>query len=151
SLLQAQKESPDLLPYRRPPRESPPVAADQPRKFETLVDRYAVITPRLSQTVHEQGFDVSLEIVEDRVLLSHRIPGLQRQERLDGAGWARIKRLDAPGRAAADEECQVDRQSQLLPLLVTQTKARQDFDPGLDSPEAGVLAAAEQDRTRRAC
>ncbi|MEJ7743782.1 MAG: hypothetical protein WKF73_15335 [Nocardioidaceae bacterium] len=64
----------------------------------------------------QQGLDIWLEHSELRIGSYHRVPGLQRQLRLGGAGRTGIEGHGAPLHRVAEQERKADRDLQLVPL-----------------------------------
>ena len=99
------------------------------------------------KAIDEECFHVGLELAQDRVFFLQLLPGLQGQKRFGAAGGAWVDGDDPLRACAAEEEGQVDREVQFLPLRIGQAKAGQEFDIPGHAAVASVELAAEEDGT----
>src|SRR5438105_4755834 len=100
AFLQAEEELRNLRPDLGSSGKAAPVQANQADQLVTLVDGDAVELAGRIDAVDQQGLNVRLQVLEDRILLFQLPPGFQRQQRFRDPGRTGIKRLDLIGRRA---------------------------------------------------
>src|SRR5271156_6328985 len=89
---------------------------------------------RVTNTIDEQRFDVGPQLAENYILFDDLVPGVEREERLHGSGWAWIKRNDSTVDARMEEERHVDRDQQVVPLRVGHPEIGKKLRTAGDAP-----------------
>ena len=110
-----------------PARQAAPVRADQADQLVALVDAARGSSSRAAPTRLTSSASTSgSSSRRTGFVRDQRLPGLQRQQRLGRPRRAWVQGDDPARRRAVQEEGQVDRQVQALPLLVRQAEVGQE-------------------------
>src|SRR5262249_3980601 len=121
-LAEVCEKTPNRLPRFWAPCDSMPMGANEAGKRITAVDRRRVVFAEACEPVDKQGLDIGHKLPQLRVVSDNPRPGVERQQRFGGTGWAGIKGDDAVFRRAVKEEREADRNTERVPFRVTQAE-----------------------------